>query len=194
MNKKFLLALSAILTIGVAAGIYQYAIKNSSHGKKEGKASITASPSPTTPVDLEDNSPPVNDASRPEAIEEIGYQHATKISGFVEDKECFTSNKGLLKTMKGIISRLSPNKMTEPPMPKDEKDMLYGAWTSLNIHDEKGLLYNILLTNPGGGYVVYVGGEKYSFYCDITEEDIARFQEIYRKLWKENSTQDMEKE
>lgn len=183
MKKKIILALSAILLIGIAAGTYGYVKKSSSHGDQPKKVSMTAAPVPTSTFDSEDEDSPVTDASRPDTMEELHYKKATKISGFVQDKERFTSNKKMLKDMKGILSRLSPNKLTSPPMPKDEKDMLYGAWTSLNIHDEKGLLYNLLLTNLGGGYVVYVGGENYSFYCDIQENDIALFQEIYKKLY-----------
>ena len=184
MNKKLLLALSAILLIGMAPEIYQYAKKNLTHGNKPKEARISTTSITPSPSDLAENDLPVTDVSRPDTMEELHYNKATKISGFVQDKERFTSNKKMLKDMKGILSRLSPNKLTKPPMPKDEKDMLYGAWTSLNMHDEKGLMYNLLLTNLGGGYVVYVGGENYSFYCDIQEKDIALFQEIYKKLYR----------
>ncbi len=184
MKKKIILALSAILLIEIAAGTYGCTKKSSPHGNQPKKASMTATPVPASTLEPEDEDSPVTDASRPDTMEELHYNKATKISGFLQDKECFTSNKKMLKDMKGILSRLSPNKLTKPPMPKDEKDMLYGAWTSLNIHDEKGLMYNLLLTNLGGGYVVYVGGENYSFYCDIQEKDIALFQEIYKKLYR----------
>lgn len=184
MQKKIILALSAILLIGIAAGAYQYAKKSSSHEDQSKKADITATPVPTPTFASEDEDSPVTDASRPDTMEELHYKRATKISGFVQNKDRFTSDKKMLKDMKGILSRLSPNKLTDPPMPKDGEGMLYGAWTSLDLHDEKGLLYNILLTNLGGGYVVYVGGEDYSFYCDIKAADITRFQNIYRKLCK----------
>ncbi len=184
MQKKIILALSAILLIGIAAGAYQYAKKSSSHEDQSKKADITATPVPTPTFASEDEDSPVTDASRPDTMEELHYKRATKISGFVQNKERFTSDKKMLKDMKGILSRLSPNKLTDPPMPKDGEGMLYGTWTSLDLHDEKGLLYNILLTNLGGGYVVYVGGEDYSFYCDIKAADITRFQNIYRKLCK----------
>lgn len=183
MKKKIILALSAILLIGIAAGTYGCAKKSSPHGNQTKKPSVTATPVPTPTLDPEDEDSPITDASRPSTMEELHYKKATKISGFVQDKERFTSNKKMLKDMKGIIARLKPNKLTQPPMPKDEKDMLYGAWTSLNIHDKKGLLYNLLLTNLGGGYVVYVGGENYSFYCDIQEKDIALFRKIYKRLY-----------
>lgn len=183
MKKKFLLALSAILLIGMAAGIYQHAKKNSAHRNRPKETRTSTTPSPTAPFDLEDEESPVTDVSRPKTMEVLHYQNATKISSFVQDKQFFTSDHKLLKDMKGIISRLSPNKMPHPPLPKDDKERLEGAWTSLDIHDEQGLLYNFLLTNLGGGYVVYVGGEKYSFYCDIAEEDITRFQNIYRKIY-----------
>lgn len=183
MKKKIILALSAILLIGIVMGTYGYVKTSSPHGDQPKKASTTATLVPVPTLDSENEDSPVTDASRPDTMEELQYQDATKISGFVQDKERFTSNKKMLKDMKGIISRLSPNKLTQPPAPKDEKDMLYGAWTSLNIHDEKGMLYNLLLTNLGGGYVVYVGGENYSFYCDIQEKDITLFQEIYKKLY-----------
>lgn len=184
MKKKIILALSAILLIGIGVGLYQYARKNSSHEVHPKKASTTATPVPTPTFDSEDEDSPVTDASRPKDMAELRYQDATKISTFVQDKERFTSNPKLLKDMKGIISRLSPNKLTQPPMPEDEKSMLYGAWTSLDIHDGNGLMYNFLLTNLGGGYVVYVGGENYSFYCDIREEDIPLFREIYQKIYR----------
>lgn len=185
MKKRFLLALSAILLIGITSGAaYHYAQENASHRNQPQKASASPAPSPASLSDLEEDDLPVTDASRPETMAELRYQDATKISTFVQDKERFTSNPKLLKDMKGIISRLSPNKLTQPPMPKDEKSMLYGAWTSLDIHDGNGLMYNFLLTNLGGGYVVYVGGENYSFYCDIREEDIPLFREIYQKIYR----------
>ncbi len=193
MKKKFLLALSAILLIGLAAGIYQYAKNNRAHRDRPKGAVTSASPSPTVPIDPEEDDSPVTDDSRPETMEALHYQDATKISSFVQDVEFFTSDHKLLNDLKGIISILSPNKMTRPPMPKNGEEMLFGAWTSLDIHDEKGLMYNFLLTNLGGGNVVYVGGEKYSFYCDIAEEDIARFQNIYKKIYEKYADAPKEK-
>ena len=184
MQKKIILALSVILFIGIAVGAYQYAKKSPSYEDQPKKADITATPVPTPTFASDDEDSPVTDASRPDTMEELRYKRATKISGFVKNKECFTSDKKMLKDMKGILSRLSPNKLTEPPMPKDGKGVLYGGWVSLDLHDEKGLLYTILLTNWGGGYVVHVGGEDYSFFCDIKAADIKRFRNIYRKLYK----------
>lgn len=180
MKKKFLVALSAILVIGMATSIFQYMKKNTSHRNKPKKVSVSATP---YPLDLEDDEPPVTAESRPETIEELRYQDATKISSYVQNKEYYTSDKKLMKAIKGIISRLSPNEMTHPPLPKDSKDTLLGAWTALDVHDEKGLLYNFLLTNLGGGDVVYVKGGKYSFYCNIEEADITRFQGVYEKIY-----------
>ena len=93
MQKKIILALSAILLIGIAAGAYQYAKKSSSHEDQSKKADITATPVPTPTFASEDEDSPVTDASRPDTMEELHYKRVTKISGFVQNKERFTSDK-----------------------------------------------------------------------------------------------------
>ncbi len=186
MKKNLLLALSAVILIGISAGIYKYAKKNVTLRSATSTTRVSATPHATF-TSTPDDDLPVTDESRAETIEELHYQDAVKISSYVSGKECCTSDKKILNKIKGIISRLSPNKMTEPPMPKDGSPMLEGAWTCLGIHDKNGMMYSFLLTNLGGGSVVYVSGGKYSFYCDIQEADIKLFQKIYEKIYDQYS-------
>jgi len=188
MKKNLLLALSAVMLIGISAGIYKYAKKSVTPGNATSNTGVSATPHATF-TSTPDDDLPVTDESRAETIEELHYQDAVKISSYVSGKEYYTSDKKLLNKIKGIISRLSPNKMTEPPKPKDGGSMLEGAWTCLDIHDKNGMMYSFLLTNLGGGPVVYVSGGKYSFYCDIKEADIKLFQKIYENIYRHYSKQ-----
>ena len=120
-------------------------------------------------------------------MDKLNSNEVHKISAYVLGKECFSSKEEQLHDIKGMLSRLSENNMSE--LPKAEDGLSYeGGCTQLNVYTDGELQYSLELIETEEYTVVRIEKEGTSFYYDISADDQKLFHDIYNGIYEENAS------